>query len=151
VSDLTNYNQDEVGSASKRSDKHCPKGKRECGNFGSTINGVLFCEFKTDPCTHNIASLTGAKSCPWPSRQVRVDSQLVDVPKLVNQEIERLAGKWNNGEFIYHSDLLIAVFAAGRAYQAGKDEKVVNDWAYVSGLADKDLLIAALDEAGKGE
>jgi hypothetical protein len=42
-------------------------------------------------------------------------------------------------------------FAAGRAYQAGKDEKVVNDWAYVSGLADKDLLIAALDEAGKGE
>jgi hypothetical protein len=80
--------------------------------------------------------------------------------KSLEQEIERLAGKWNNGEFRYHSDLLIAVFAAGRAYQAGKVREKVGEkrqlFIKAAPLNVNETIVffaidAALDEAAKGE
>lgn len=69
-----------------------------------------------------------------------------------NEIIEQLAGKWNRGEIIHHSDLLIAVFAAGRAYQAGKDSAALKKLSRseIFGEINFTDALAAL-EAAKGE
>jgi hypothetical protein len=70
VSDLTNYNQDEVGSASKRSDKHCPKGKRECGEF--------YLDHNNPSCRIFVGYIKRFEVCPWPSRQQPVEPPAKD-------------------------------------------------------------------------
>jgi hypothetical protein len=114
------------------SEKYCPIIKGECGNLArGSKQGNVFCgddPFELRKCDYEV--------CPWPSRQVKIEKPIA---------IESLPGY----------DI---AFAAGRTYQAGKDERAVRKQlgdapAHVNSDVDHGLklAIAALDEAGKEE
>jgi len=134
--------------------KWCPAGKCECENIVSPHGYCSIPEVD--------AAVDVFEVCPWPSRQVGVEPPAASEKNIhpLFTSSEKFESDLNHFAKIQYDAGFAEGFAAGRAYQSGKDvdavEKLVESHPDINvnienGWIKLLNIIAALREAAKGE